>query len=143
MKIKKITKVDEKISNFIFNLRNKDYVRKNSLRNSKITIKNHKVWIKNFLKKNNILYIITIREVPIGYVRLELERKIYNASWALIKKFHGKGYAKKILDYTTQKKHYKYKALIKKRNIASIKIAIHAKFKFKMSKNNVIYLYKN
>lgn len=51
MKIKKIDKIDNKISNFIFSLRNKYYVRKNSLTKSKITLKNHKTWIKNFFKK--------------------------------------------------------------------------------------------
>ena len=51
MEIIKIKKIDEKISNFIFNLRNKSYVRKNSLKNSKINLKNHQTWVQNFSKK--------------------------------------------------------------------------------------------
>ena len=143
MKIKKIDKIDNKISNFIFSLRNKYYVRKNSLTKSKITLKNHKTWIKNFFKRKNILYIIMKKEVLIGYVRLELNRKIYNVSWALTKNFHGKGYAKKSLHFATKNKLYKYKALIKNKNVISLKVANHSKFKSKMTKNNLVYLYKN
>lgn len=83
------------------------------------------------------------KEVLIGYVRLELDRKIYNVSWALTKNFHGKGYAKKSLDFATKNKLYKYKALIKNKNVISLKVASHSKFKSKMTKNNLVYLYKN
>ena len=51
MKTKSVKKYDEKISTFIFNLRNKIYVRKNSLNRKKIKYKDHKVWLKNFFKK--------------------------------------------------------------------------------------------
>ncbi len=143
MKIKKIDKIDNKISNFIFNLRNKYYVRKNSITKSKITLKNHKTWVKNFFKRKNILFIIMKKEILIGYVRLELEKKKYNVSWALTKNFHGKGFAKKSLRFATKNKLYKYKALINKKNVISLKVASHSKFKSKMTKNNLVYLYKN
>ena len=143
MKIKKVNKIDKRISNFIFSLRNKYYVRKNSLTKSKITLKSHKTWIKNFFKKKNILYIITKKEVLIGYIRLELDRKIYKISWALTKGFYGKGYAKKSFNFATKNKLHKYKALIKNKNVRSLKVASHSEFKYKMIKNNVVYLYKN
>tara|TARA_Y100000768_G_scaffold387080_1_gene377184 strand:- start:49 stop:480 length:432 start_codon:yes stop_codon:yes gene_type:complete len=143
MNIKKIVKFDEKISNFIHNLRNKDYVRKSSIKSSKIRLKTHKAWIKKFFKKNNKLYIIKKNEVPIGYVRLELERKVYKTSWALTKNFQNRGYAKKGLIHATKSKKYKYKALIKNNNEASIKIALHSKFKIKRSRKGIIYLYKS
>tara|TARA_B100000686_G_C16760628_1_gene958431 strand:+ start:992 stop:1423 length:432 start_codon:yes stop_codon:yes gene_type:complete len=143
MEIIKIKKIDEKISNFIFNLRNKSYVRKNSLKNSKINLKNHQTWVQNFSKKNNKLYVIMQEKILIGYFRLEFNKKMYNTSWALIKKFHGKGYAKKGLNYVTKNKSYKYKAVIKKNNLASLNVATFANFKLKRTKNNIFYLYKN
>ena len=112
--IKVVKKLNDKISNFIFKLRNKIYVRKNSLNNSKINSKSHKLWIQKFLNKKNKLYIVSKRKIPIGYIRLELNKKIYNTSWALDKKYHGKGYAKKSLIYTTKNKKFKYMAIIKK-----------------------------
>ena len=54
MKIMNIKKFDEKISIFIFNLRNKSYVRKNSLNNKIIKYKDHTIWLKKILKKRNI-----------------------------------------------------------------------------------------
>lgn len=143
MKIKKINYISEKISNFIFKLRNKDYVRKNSLNNSKISLKNHKIWIKNFLDKKNIIYIIKENELLIGYIRLELSKKIYNVSWAMMKKFHGKGYTKKALNYATKNKSFKYKAFIKRNNLPSLKVAFYSKFKIKRNVGDIIYLYKN
>ena len=143
MNVKKIKKIDGVISSFIFNLRNKNYVRKNSINYSKIKFKNHKVWIKNFLKKKNKLYIIKEGKLPIGYIRLELENKKYNTSWAFIKKFQGKGYAKKSLNYVTRNRKFKYKALIKTKNIASMKLATQCLFKSRTKKSGIAYLYKN
>tara|TARA_B100000989_G_C19516620_1_gene461987 strand:- start:160 stop:591 length:432 start_codon:yes stop_codon:yes gene_type:complete len=143
MNVKKVKKIDEKISTFLFNLRNKNYVRKNSTNYSKIKLKNHNQWIKKFLKTKNKLYIVKKGKLPIGYVRLELKRNIYNTSWALTKKFQGKGYAKKSLSYVTRNRRYKYKALIKTKNIASIKIATQCLFKFRTKKSGIAYLYKN
>ena len=121
----------------------KNYVRKNSLKSSKISIREHNVWIKNFSKKKNTLFIVTKEGIPIGYVRLELDKKIYNTSWALLKKYHGKGYSKKSLNFATRSRIHKFKALIKKNNVASIKIALNSRFKPKATKKNIIYMYKN
>ena len=143
MRIEKIIYIDKDISNFIFQLRNKSYVRKNSLFTSLITFKSHNIWIKEFFRKKNKLFIIFKRKLPIGYVRLQKEKKIYNTSWALMKKYQGKGYAKKFLKLTTKNKSLKYKALIKEKNIASIKIALAANFKIKRKKNHIFYLFKN
>ena len=68
MKIKKINKTNEKISNFIFYLRNEKYVRKNSLKNSKILLKNHKIWFQNFFNKKNLFFLILEKKTLIGYV---------------------------------------------------------------------------
>ena len=143
MKVTKIIKINENISNFIFNLRNKDYVRKNSLNTLCISLKSHNVWIKNFLKKNNKLYIISEKKLPIGYVRLQRERGFYNTSWALTKKYHGKGYAKNFLKLSTRNKLFRYKAIIKEKNTASLKIALYAKFTIKRKINNIFYFFKN
>jgi len=142
MKIMNIKKFDEKISIFIFNLRNKSYVRKNSLNDKIIKYKDHTTWLKKFLKKN-IFYIIVYQEKMIGYIRLELKKNIYISSWALEKKYQGKGISKKCLVLATNKKRQKYMAIIKQKNLASIKVANHAKFKLKIIKNQICYLYKN
>ncbi len=141
--IKKITKIDEVTINFILNLRNKSYVRKNSLNNNKIDISSHREWVRKFFLVKNRLYIIKKKKILIGYVRLELNKNKYNTSWAILKEFSGKGYAKKALNYATKYKQLKYKAIIKKDNLASINVATSTKFVVKKKIKNLFYLYKN
>ena len=121
IKIYEVKKINVKISEFLFKLRNRIYVRKNSLNNSIITVKSHKLWIKKFFNKKNKLYIVSTSNKPIGYIRLELINNIYNTSWALYKKYQNKGYAKRSLIYATKNKKYKYKAIIKKKKLSFTK----------------------
>ncbi len=143
IKIRIIKQIDKEVSKFIFKLRNKAYVRKNSLNKAKISHKNHQNWVKKFNKKNNKLYLIKYNKTLIGYIRLELKKKIYNASWALIKKFQGKGLAKRGLNLATKNKQKKYIAIIKENNLASLKVAYAAKFRLTSKKKNILYLSKN
>ena len=106
IKINQVKKIDDEVSKFLFKLRNKIYVRKNSIDESIITTISHKLWIKKFLNEKNKLYIIFKNSRPIGYIRLEFLNSFYNTSWALYKKYHNKGYAKKSLIYATRNKNY-------------------------------------
>ena len=143
LNIRQIKKNNENISKFIFNLRNLKYVRQNSINKKKITLKSHELWLKKFFKKKDKLFVIFDNKIPLGYIRLEYDRKIYKASWAITKKYQKKKIAQRSLQYVTKIKRYKYKAIIRSDNIASVKVAKKAKFKLKIVKNNIFYLYKN
>ncbi len=104
MNLKPLNKFNKKYSNFIFDLRNKIYVRRNSFNKKIIKFKDHEEWLENYFKKKNVFYVITDKNKFVGYIRLELDKKKYNVSWALEKKFHGKGIAKKFLKKATNKK---------------------------------------
>lgn len=142
MRLIKVKSDNLKISNFLFNLRNKSYVKKNSINTKILKYSQHKKWFDNFFKRKNILYLITKKKIMIGYIRLEKIRKYYNVSWAILKKYQKMGLAKKSLILATKSKKYKYKALIKKANIESIYIAEKAKFKRKYIKKNILYYLK-
>ena len=86
MRILKINSYDEKISKFLFNLRNKGYVRNNSINNKIINYQNHKNWLIKFLKKN-ILHIITLNKQMAGYIRLKNNKSYKDCSWAILKKY--------------------------------------------------------
>ena len=143
IEINEVKKLNNKNSKFILELRNKTYVRKNSINYSKITVKSHELFIKKFFNRKNKLYIISKKKVPIGYIRLEFKNNFYNTSWALDKNYQKKGYAKKSLIYATKNKKYRYKAIIKKKNLISFNLAKIANFKLKRTMNNIYYLYKN
>ena len=142
MRLIKAKSNNPKISYFLFNLRNKSYVKRNSINKKNLKFSQHKKWFDNFFKKKNILYIITKKKIMIGYIRLEKIKKYYNISWAILKKYQKMGLMKKSLILATKSKKYKYKALIKKTNIASIYIAEKAKFKRKYKKKDILYYLK-
>ena len=58
MKLLKVKENEEKISKFLFALRNKDYVRKNSINKKKIKWSDHKKWMQNFFIKKNFIYVL-------------------------------------------------------------------------------------
>ena len=142
MKILNIKEYDEKISKFLYLLRNKNYVRHNSLIKTKIKFDHHEKWFKKFFNKKNFLYIIQIKNKSLGYIRIEKNKNYFDVSWALQKKYQGKGIAKKILKNVTKKK-LKFRAIIEKTNLVSLNIAEYSNFKIKLSRKKLFYLYKN
>ena len=71
-------KYNYKDSRFIFDLRNRLYVRKVSINKEKINYPVHKVWIINFLKdKKNKFLIIRSKSKKIGFIRLE-KKKLFS-----------------------------------------------------------------
>ena len=142
MKLLKVKENEEKISKFLFALRNKDYVRKNSINKKKIKWSDHKEWMQNFFIKKNFIYILKEKKALIGYVRFEKNKDTYDVSWAVSKKFQNKGLAKKCLKNTTKDTSFKYRSIILKNNKPSKKVAENAKFKLKFKKKNQYYFYK-
>ena len=65
-----VKKFDKNISNFIYILRNKKYVRDQSISKKKIIIYKHELWLKKFLNNfNNNFYIIKYKGKNAGYIR--------------------------------------------------------------------------
>lgn len=142
MKLIKVKNNEKKISKFLFTLRNKYYVRKNSITKKEIKWCDHEKWLHNFFLKKNFIYIVKEKKKLIGYVRFEKKKDVYNVSWAILKKFQRRGIMKKSLKNTTKYKNMKYRSIILNKNKPSIKIAENAKFKLKFKKNNQSYFYK-
>ena len=133
MQISVVKKFDRKLLNFLFNLRNKKYVRNHSINKKKIAIKNHLTWADNFFKmKNNSLYVIKEKKKFIGYLRSNKIGKFFNLSWHLTK--ITKRFGAKLLKKASNDKNKKYKAVIIKNNLASIKLAKKCGFKVKKNK---------
>ena len=63
MRLIKAKSNNPKISYFLFNLRNKSYVKRNSINTKNLKFSQHKKWFDNFFKKKNILYIITKKKL--------------------------------------------------------------------------------
>ena len=143
MEIKELKEKNIKSLNFIFILRNKRYVRKNSAVTKKIGINEHENWFKKFFKnKKNKIYIIKTNKKEIGYIRLQKKRNTFELSWALLSSYKGKKIISKCLKKVTLRKKNNYKAKIKKNNYASIKAAYNAGFRFKKNEKSFVYVHK-
>jgi RimJ/RimL family protein N-acetyltransferase len=142
--IKEIKKISKLQIYFIFQLRNKLYVRNASLNQEKINFKSHVLWIENFKKNNNKFFLIKINNKNIGYIRIEKNNNFLNTSWALDKKYHGSGYMttalKAVTDYSINNIS-RFKAFILKENLASIKVAKKSGFK-KMNLKRNFYVFQ-
>ena len=67
----------QKYSTDIFDLRNRYYVKKNSINNEKIKKQNHKIWFQKCLKENKI-YIIKSKDIFVGYIRIKKKTKMFH-----------------------------------------------------------------
>lgn len=123
MKIKKINLRDNHECDFIRILRNKPYVRKNSINKKLISKENHSKWLSNNKKKE--IFLLKKKNRNIGYIRIENK----NVSWALEKEYWGKIHFSLFLKKKTQKNNINYKCSINKNNISSQIVALKAGFK--------------
>ena len=142
MKIKLINSYDINIAKFLFKIRKKKYVKTKLKSKAKTNFKKHNKWLINFFSlKKGIFYFIYKKNQPIGYVRVDRKRNFKEVSWALLKKFHNKGYAKKTLLFATRKREMIFKANVRKDNISSIRLAEKCGFE-KIRLNKLFFIYK-
>ena len=143
MKIQKVKVYNENIVKFLFKLRNKPYVRKNSVSKNKLTYNKHITYLKKFFKKKNYYQVLYEKNNYVGFIKFELKKDFYEVSWAILKKYQGKGIVKKFLKLTTKSTTRIFRATVKKKNISSLKVAEYAGFVKKLSKGELYYYYKN
>jgi len=125
----KLIKFNINHEKFLLNFRNKNFLRKNSFFKKKISVEQHSIWFKNFIKNNNNLgFVVHLKSKKIGYIRYEYKDLYYEISIGIDPVYHKNGFASKAL-YLSEKK-------LKKRLIISkiIKKNIQSELFFK--KNN-------
>ena len=122
---------------YIRKLRNRPYIRSNSI-NKKIISKNkHNNWLKKNIGNN--FFILKNVKKNIGYIRINNKNFV---SWALEKNYWGKIKFSEHLKKATNKKKLKYSCIILKNNVRSQIAALKAGFEFFRFKNNKIIFKK-
>jgi|APSaa5957512622_1039677.scaffolds.fasta_scaffold00261_3 pseudaminic acid synthase len=90
-----LKKVDTSDVDFLFDLRNKDYVYKYSLNPNPIEYQEHLTWITPVLRgegSKKLLYVIKYEDERAGQVRFDiLEDHVVEVNISVLKEFHGKG----------------------------------------------------
>ena len=102
-----LKKVDSSDIDFLFNLRNKDYIYSISLNPKPITYEEHINWIEPIISnenENRMLYVILCGNKKAGQIRFDvLDKKIVDVNISVLKEYHGKGIANFALEEGIQK----------------------------------------
>ena len=127
---------------FLWELRNDHLTKKYSLNPSKVSFSGHKKW---FLKNKKKIFILTNNNEPIGQIRLEKDKDDSLIDYAVAKNYRNKGYGFMLIKDCLRNKGKieNFKAVVHKKNIASINIFKRLNFKIEEHLNNKnFYLFK-
>jgi RimJ/RimL family protein N-acetyltransferase len=108
---------------------NHPHTRKFSFSQEFISLENHSKWFKAKLADGNSIYkILEIDNAPVGSIRLDIQDEVATISYLVSPEYTGKGFGKKILElmivniFNENPKIRLVRGLVKKENVASIKI---------------------
>ena len=103
---------------FLFKIREQLHIRRNFFNSKKNSYVDHLKWInKNY--KNNIIFIIFLKNKKIGYLRYQNQKNFYSISVAIQKKHQKKGFSKQALlksENFLKKKIIKSNVLVQNKN---------------------------
>lgn len=101
MELRKAQPGDAKL---LFDWKNEEECRKNSLCDKTVTWEEHSAWLESRLEsETTLLYIATENGVPVGQIRLDLNHENAVISYSVDKAFRGRGYGRKLLACAEQK----------------------------------------
>lgn len=83
----------------LYQWRNEASARQNSFHTEELIYEEHLQWLMNILGTSaaRYFYILMLRDIPIGQVRLSEENQMGLISFSIDKKYRSKGYGRKIL----------------------------------------------
>ncbi|MFW7378389.1 MAG: GNAT family N-acetyltransferase [Oligoflexus sp.] len=123
--------------------RNDSETLKQSLNQELVDIESHKRWFKSILNsdKSKIYIGYTADDEPVGMVRLDFNQSSeWVMSWNVAPVWRGKGVGKEMVRLVAESYKEPLKALIKKSNIGSIKVAEYAGLRL-LKEEHGFYIY--
>lgn len=115
-------------------------VLKTSKKGERFDFKTHETWYFKQLNSQNLIYIIYIKYLPIGTIRLEKKNSFYFISYMIAPKFRKRGYGLIAVEKLINKvKNIKLVAIVKKNNYPSIKIFQKLNFSKSNLTNNKLF----
>lgn len=117
---------------------NDSEVRKNSFKTDLISHEDHVKWFHQIMKDENVLQFVLMEgDIPVGQIRLNLDKDSAEIGYSIAAEFRGKGYGHKILQLLIQKirencpQVKKLVAKVKPENAASKKLFESEGYDFK------------
>jgi hypothetical protein len=138
-----IKKANIKDSFSLFQLRNEEKARKNSINTKPIKLRDHNSWIKKKLSnEKNVFLTIKKKSEIIGSIRYEIKNIFTHVSINIKKQFRNLGYGSTLLKKSEKflKKNLLIISTIKKGNKKSIKIFKKNKYMLLSKKKNYILI---
>lgn len=137
-----LRKAAKKDSEMLLCWRNDSETRANSLNTNPVGQEEHDAWLDKTLQNpDRLLFIAEEDGEPVGTMRADKlsEENGYELSWSVAPEFRGRGLGKKMLTQAVENfKGVNLKAIIKKENIASIKMAEAAGFKQESEEKGIL-----
>lgn len=141
-----IRKVKQEDINDIFELSNKDYVRRYSFNKRKIEWEDHVNWFNRIIEDKNVaFYVISDKDDHfLGQVRFNINNNSAIISISLSELIVGKGFSKMILRQSVDKLFRENNAIdeiiafVSEDNIASVKLFTSSNFRYKSKDNGII-----
>ena len=128
-----LSECTQKHIDLIYNMANDIETRKNSFNTSAIKYDEHCKWYKDSLNNpNRYMYVVKDKDIIVGYIRLDIDKKKGEISYSIEKSFRGKGYANELLNIIKSKAEEigleVLEGKVKPENIFSRKTFIYNKF---------------
>lgn len=117
--------VQSENAKLLFDWANDNSVRENSFNSEPIIWDNHLKWFNEKIKADTTqIFIMYEGIIPLGQIRLDLINNFWEVDYSIDNIFRGKGLGKKIVELINSQFSSKYplKAVVKKENIASLKV---------------------
>lgn len=136
-------------SKFIYDLRNDDLTRMNSINKEIIAYDKHMAWYERKLQDNDTyIYILTDGSDNIGQVRLDIDKDKALISYAISPSHRGLGYGTKILTLIEDKileyyENINLRGCVLKENIVSKKIFLKLGYTVIDDEDNIVIFEKN
>lgn len=124
--------------------RNDPVTRNASLTQHVIGKREHSKWFSMSLANpNRQIYIAENNGLPVGTFRIDTEAEFLFLSWTIAPEWRKKGLGKKMLQIAEIDEYKNLKAIIRKDNIPSIKLAHQLGLSLKIENNGLLYYLKN
>ncbi|WP_430406601.1 GNAT family N-acetyltransferase [Fluviicola sp.] len=136
--------VTENDIDLFFKWANDPEVRQNSINTDPIPYDTHVQWFNNQLQnKESHLFVLSNGEEPAGQIRIQLNDGIWEIGYSISKDYRGKKLGYTIVQLLLNRfPEYRFKAIVKKNNIASIKVFEKLLFKLQTSsEDDTIYTF--
>ncbi len=133
-----------KDAELLFNWANEINVRTNSINQEPVIWENHLKWFTKKLNDSETkILILTFEDILLGQIRIDLIDNFWNIDYSIDYQFRGKGLGKDIVRLLLNKyEDYKFKATVKKKNKASLKVFTNLGFKKEENESDVFEYFK-